>query len=50
MLIDIPKDIANIEGEFSYDHDIHLPGYQPTKEPNYLQIRKLVEAVSGAKK
>ncbi|MEK5500794.1 acetolactate synthase large subunit [Bacillus sp. FSL M8-0168] len=50
VLIDIPKDIAGIEGEFSYDHDIRLPGYQPTKEPNYLQVRKLVEAVSGAKK
>ena len=27
-----------------------LPGYQPTTQPNYLQIRKLTEAVSGAKK
>ncbi len=50
VLIDIPKDIAVVEGEFRYDHEIHLPGYQPTKEPNYLQIRKLVEAVSAAKK
>ena len=25
-------------------------GYQPTTKPNYVQIRKLVEAVSGAKK
>ena len=34
VLIDIPKDIAVVEGEFRYDHDIHLPGYQPTKEPS----------------
>lgn len=50
VLIDIPKDVAAIEGEFSYDHEMNLPGYQPTTEPNYLQIRKLVEAVSSAKK
>lgn len=50
VLIDIPKDVAAFEGEFRYDHEINLPGYQPVKEPNYLQIRKLVEAVSSAKK
>ncbi|QGQ47443.1 acetolactate synthase large subunit [Metabacillus sediminilitoris] len=50
VLIDIPKDIATIEGEFNYDISVNLPGYQPTSEPNYLQIRKLVEAVSRAKK
>ena len=50
VLIDIPKDIAIIEGNFSYDMPVNLPGYQPTSEPNYLQVRKLVEAVSRAKK
>lgn len=50
VLIDIPKDIAIFEGEFSYDIPVNLPGYQPNSEPNYLQIRKLVEAVSRAKK
>ncbi|MEK4322001.1 acetolactate synthase large subunit [Bacillus sp. FSL K6-3221] len=50
VLIDIPKDVAGIEGNFEYDQPIDLPGYQPKVEPNYLQIRKLVEAVSRAKK
>ncbi|XQY90908.1 acetolactate synthase large subunit [Metabacillus sp. HB246100] len=50
VLIDIPKDISVFEGEFNYDEPVNLPGYQPTNEPNYLQIRKLVEAVSRAKK
>ncbi|KPN15838.1 acetolactate synthase catalytic subunit [Bacillus australimaris] len=50
VLIDIPKDVASIEGTFEYDQPIDLPGYQPKVEPNYLQIRKLVEAVSRAKK
>ncbi|WP_342501120.1 acetolactate synthase large subunit [Bacillus sp. FSL W7-1582] len=50
VLIDIPKDVVGIEGTFEYDQPIDLPGYQPKIEPNYLQIRKLVEAVSRAKK
>ncbi|MEK4791079.1 acetolactate synthase large subunit [Bacillus sp. FSL K6-2971] len=50
VLIDIPKDVAGIEGTFEYDQPIDLPGYQPKVEPNYLQIRKLVEAVSREKK
>ncbi|MCW4645449.1 acetolactate synthase large subunit [Bacillus safensis] len=50
VLIDIPKDVAGIEGTFEYDQPIDLPGYQPKVEPNYLQIRKLVEAVSRARK
>jgi acetolactate synthase I/II/III large subunit len=50
VLIDIPKDMSTEEAEFDYDQDIHLPGYQPTIQPNHLQIRKLVEAVSRAKK
>ncbi|MCD7032874.1 acetolactate synthase large subunit [Metabacillus sp. GX 13764] len=50
VLIDIPKDIAVSEGEFNYDLPLDLPGYQPNTAPNHLQIRKLVEAVSRAKK
>ncbi|MRX74210.1 acetolactate synthase large subunit [Bacillus lacus] len=50
VLIDIPKDIAVEEGEFNYDQEISLPGYSPETKPNYLQIRKLVEALGNAKK
>ncbi|MCS0543375.1 thiamine pyrophosphate-binding protein, partial [Aeromonas veronii] len=50
VLIDIPKDMTANEAEFDYDQEIQLPGYQPTIHPNHLQIRKLVEAVSQAKK
>lgn len=49
VLIDLPKDVAFQEGISSLDPEMNLPGYQPTLKPNYLQIRKLVEAVSGAK-
>ncbi|BAB06780.1 acetolactate synthase large subunit [Halalkalibacterium halodurans C-125] len=50
VLIDLPKDISLTTGLFNYDKEVHLPGYQPTVMPNRLQIRKLVEAVSQAKK
>ncbi|MGN1401281.1 MAG: acetolactate synthase large subunit [Bacillus sp. (in: firmicutes)] len=50
VLIDIPKDIAVAKGDVNEDPDIFLPGYQPRVKPNYLQIRKLVEAVSASKK
>ncbi|WP_455662828.1 acetolactate synthase large subunit [Pradoshia sp.] len=50
VLIDIPKDIATLVAEEIEPESISLPGYQPTTEPNYLQIRRLVEAVSSSKK
>lgn len=50
VLIDIPKDIAATISDLPPEQDIDLPGYQPTTQPNYLQIRKLTEAVSAAKK
>ncbi|MEK5056193.1 acetolactate synthase large subunit [Niallia sp. FSL K6-0212] len=50
ILIDIPKDIAATISDVPAEQDIELPGYQPKTQPNYLQIRKLTEAVSAAKK
>lgn len=50
VLIDLPKDISVEIGMFDYSQELKLPGYQPTTIPNKLQIRKLVEAVSSAKK
>ncbi|WP_042348509.1 acetolactate synthase large subunit [Bacillus massiliigorillae] len=50
VLIDIPKDMALIQAEVNEDPEIYLPGYQPTIIPNVLQIRKLLEAISTAKK
>jgi len=52
VLIDFPKDMASsiIELGKEEEVEVNLPGYQPTTQPNYLQIRKLSEAVSRAKK
>ncbi|MBA4537479.1 acetolactate synthase large subunit [Bacillus aquiflavi] len=50
VLIDIPKDISASLGFIPEEKEINLPGYQPTLQPNYLQICKLTEAVSKAKR
>jgi acetolactate synthase I/II/III large subunit len=50
VLIDIPKDVAAFSVEAPENQEMDLPGYQPSVKPNFLQIRKLVEAVSSAKK
>jgi len=50
VLIDFPKDIAATISDVPAEKEVDLPGYQPTTQPNYLQIRKLTEAVSAAKK
>ena len=50
VVIDIPKNIAEGLPEGKFNDDFHLPGYQPTTKPNPLQIIKLAEALSKAKK
>lgn len=53
VLVDIPKDIANNIFDFTdYDEDapINLPGYQPTFNPNFLQIKKAISLIEEAKK
>lgn len=52
VLVDIPKDISTQMFLAAADENeaIHLPGYQPTMNPNYLQIQKAVKTLSGSKK
>jgi acetolactate synthase-1/2/3 large subunit len=50
VVIDLPKDVSIASGMFHYDDEPDLPGYQPTYTPNKLQIRKLAEAVTKAKR
>ncbi|WP_249870345.1 biosynthetic-type acetolactate synthase large subunit [Oceanobacillus saliphilus] len=50
VVVDIPKNIsANITLD-DYEDDFYLPGYQPTINPNPLQIIKLAEALSRAER
>lgn len=51
VVVDIPKDISSeVLFEELKEAEIHLPGYQPTTKPNPLQIKKLAEALTKAKK
>ncbi|MFD2762118.1 biosynthetic-type acetolactate synthase large subunit [Lentibacillus juripiscarius] len=52
VVVDIPKDISQQVTTRSVDEnaDCHLPGYQPNRKPNPLQITKLADALGRAKK
>lgn len=51
VVVDIPKDISQQVTTRSVDEnaDCHLPGYQPNRKPNPLQITKLADALGRAK-
>ena len=48
--IDLPKDITAELGEFNYPKEIKLDSYKPTIKGNVRQIKKVLEAISKAKK
>ncbi|AIC95202.1 biosynthetic-type acetolactate synthase large subunit [Shouchella lehensis] len=50
VLIDLPKDISQQMGVFTYDKPVYLPGYQPNARPNKQQIRKVLESFQEAMK
>ncbi|KIL44740.1 acetolactate synthase [Jeotgalibacillus soli] len=52
VLVDIPKNIATefYKAEDIKETEIHLPGYQPTTSPNFLQIQKVGQALQKSKK
>lgn len=50
VVIDLPKDISALETDFIYSPEVNLPSYQPTLEPNHMQIKKILKQLSKAKK
>ncbi|CGF31679.1 acetolactate synthase large subunit [Streptococcus pneumoniae] len=50
VVIDLPKDISALETDFIYSPEVNLPSYQPTLEPNDMQIKKILKQLSEAKK
>ncbi|MFD2304944.1 biosynthetic-type acetolactate synthase large subunit [Enterococcus termitis] len=50
VVIDLPKDMTVMEAAADTEVKLHLPSYQPTIKPNKLQVKKLMEALSVAKK
>jgi len=50
VVIDLPKDVSALETDFIYSPEVNLPSYQPTFEPNDMQIKKILKQLSKAKK
>ncbi|HGR4841517.1 TPA: acetolactate synthase large subunit [Streptococcus pneumoniae] len=50
VVIDLPKNISALETDFIYSPEVNLPSYQPTLEPNDMQIKKILKQLSKAKK
>ena len=50
VLVDIPKDILQAEGDFVYPEKTNMPGYNPTTQPNALQVRKAARLIEEARR
>ncbi|MDQ8758632.1 acetolactate synthase large subunit [Streptococcus ruminantium] len=50
VVIDVPKDIQEKVVEFYHDPSLHLPSYQPIIEPDDVQVKKILQQLSRAKK
>ncbi|MBS3943629.1 MAG: biosynthetic-type acetolactate synthase large subunit [Dethiobacter sp.] len=50
VLVDIPKDIFELEDQFDYTHRREIPGYKPTIEGHSGQIQRAVKAINAAKR
>ncbi|MDQ8767876.1 acetolactate synthase large subunit [Streptococcus ruminantium] len=50
VVIDVPKDIQEKVVEFYHDPSLHLPSYQLIIEPDDVQVKKILQQLSRAKK
>jgi len=50
VLVDLPKDILVAEIDFEYPEHIKIPGYNITVKGNSRQIKRVIEAIKGAKR
>ncbi|MDF2722276.1 MAG: ilvB, partial [Paenibacillus sp.] len=50
VLIDIPKDVSANKTEFYYPDKVEIRGYNPTVQPNKLQVDKLLAAIEQAER
>ena len=50
VLIDIPKDISAEKTIFKYVDTVNIRGYNPTLDPNKLQVDKIVKAIQAAER
>jgi acetolactate synthase-1/2/3 large subunit len=50
VLIDIPKDVSNQKTIFQPVEKVSIRGYNPTVQPNKLQVDKLIKAIEEAER
>ncbi len=50
VLIDVPMDVQFMETEFMYPETVEIRSYKPTTEGNKLQIKRVADAISKAKR
>jgi acetolactate synthase-1/2/3 large subunit len=50
VLIDLPKDIQQAQGDFRYPKTVHIPGYNPNYDGHPGQVTRAVKAIARAKK
>ena len=48
VLVDLPKDILQAQGSFSWPPVLDLPGYRPTTRPHAKQVREAAKLMAGA--
>lgn len=50
VLIDIPKDVQEKEGEVTFPKDVVIPGYKPTIKGNINQIKRAAKLIINAER
>ncbi|MFE5323825.1 biosynthetic-type acetolactate synthase large subunit [Paenibacillus sp. NPDC056579] len=50
VLIDIPKDVSNDKSAFYYPESVEIRGYNPTVQPNKLQVDRMLEAIAESER
>jgi len=50
VLIDLPRDVLMVQGEFHHPSKVDLPGYKPTLKGHPPQIRKAAKLISEAQR
>ena len=50
VLVDLPKDILQGTGSFSWPPQLELPGYHPTTRPHAKQVREAARLIATAKR
>lgn len=50
VLVDLPKDILQAPGTFSWPPVLDLPGYRPTTRPHGKQVREAAKLIAAARR